>query len=235
MDKAVHGDRPHIVISLGGSILVPKGEDADYIKEVCGLILEYISDYRFIIVVGGGRTARSYISWGRQLNGDEAFLDWMGITCTWLNAMLMLPGLKGHSAPIIPKGIEKCVSLAKLHDIVVMGGTHPALTTDAVAALIYERVHGIRYINATTVDGIYDSDPQSNPRAEMLPEIPTEELLNIVMQGKASAGPNMVMDPVAVRIMNRSRIKGVVIDGRDLQKLRKAIEGKEVNGTVILP
>ena len=61
------------VISLGGSILVKGEEDADFIKGIRELIERSGDEHRFIIITGGGRTARDYIQIGRGINIQVLF------------------------------------------------------------------------------------------------------------------------------------------------------------------
>ena len=50
--------------------------------------------------------------------------------------------------------------------IVVTGGLHPGQSTNGTAALIAEKVKATEFLNATDVDGIYDSDPNKNKKAK---------------------------------------------------------------------
>ena len=79
-----------VVISLGGSILVKGEEDSDYIRRISDLLRDLSGNCRFIVVTGGGKTAREYIRIGRDLGSDEASLDWIGIYATRLNSYLLI-------------------------------------------------------------------------------------------------------------------------------------------------
>ncbi len=227
------GHPERIVISLGGSIIVPRDGDVSLIEGIAALLLRYVDRYKFYLVVGGGRTAREYIGHGRQLGADESFLDELGIASSRINAMLMISALGEFAAPEVPRDFDRALELSKCFDMVVMGGTHPGHTTDAVAAMLCERCRGVRFINATTVDGIYDRDPAKHPGAKRLSRVDTSTLLGMMVGTSACAGPNVVIDPTAVRIMARSGIGGFVVDGRDLAELEKAIKGEPVEGTII--
>ena len=224
-----------IVISLGGSIIVPFNGDLGLIKMICRLLNTYSEDFRFFLVVGGGRTAREYIGYARELGADESYLDEIGIRCTRLNAMLLVAALGERAAPVVANDFDHALQLAGSYDVVVMGGTHPGHTTDAVAAMLCERCGGKRFVNATTVDGIYDMDPMKFPDARRFDEINTTDLLNMLLTTSAKAGPNVVIDPIAVRILARSGIKGYVVDGRVARDLEKAILGEDFDGTRIIP
>lgn len=227
--------KPCTIVSMGGSIMFPGDGSVDFIEKVCALFKRLSKTRRFIIVVGGGRVAREFISHGRLLGADESYLDDIGIHCSRLNARLMLAGFGDSAAPRIPTTMDQAVELAKVHDIVVMGGTHPGHTTDAVAAMMYERMRGDIFVIATSVDGIYDKDPSRFASAVHLSEVSLDLLLEMMVSSSACAGPNMVVDPIAVRIMKRSGISGNVIDGRDITELEGALTGNSTKGTRMIP
>ena len=77
-----------VVISIGGSVLVPNESDADYLKALALLLKRISQTYKLYVVTGGGRIARYYIKTGRGLGADEHFLDELGIYVTRLNAKL---------------------------------------------------------------------------------------------------------------------------------------------------
>jgi len=224
-----------IVMSLGGSIIVPTDGKLELIKRIARLLETYCEDYRFFLVVGGGRTAREYIGYARKLGGDESYLDEIGISVTRLNAMLMITAIGDKAAPVVAENYDQALQLGRNYNIVIMGGTHPGHTTDAVGAMLCDRCRGKIFINATTVDGIYDKDPAKFPDAKRFLEIDTGKLLNLIMGTSAKAGPNVVMDPISVRILERSRIEGVVVDGRNTLELEKVILGENFVGTRIIP
>lgn len=226
--------RARIVMSVGGSIAVPKGNKVDYLEELGALLGKYIDRHRFILVVGGGRTARRYIKLSRELGADEAYLDEIGIHCSRLNAMLLKAAFPPEVHTAFGRDIEDTVRLSHIYDVVVTGGTHPGHTTDAVATILCERTGADRFINATAVDGIYDRDPEIHPDATRFDEIDATELLSLLMSTPAEAGPNLVVDPLAVRILIRSDIRGCVLDGRDLTELENALGDEGFKGTRIV-
>ncbi len=86
-----------VVVSLGGSILVPGDGDARYLTDLVSLLKEMSSRIRIFAVTGGGRTARYYIETGRALGVAERALDEFGIEATRLNARLIGAALKGKA------------------------------------------------------------------------------------------------------------------------------------------
>ena len=79
-----------IVISLGGSVIVPDKIDIVFLKAFRRLIRDYLKKYKFIIVTGGGKTARNYIdAAGKICRINNEDKDWLGIHCTRLNSHLL--------------------------------------------------------------------------------------------------------------------------------------------------
>jgi len=222
-----------VVLSLGGSVLIKDQDDAKYIKELAKVLIE-VSEYRKLYVVtGGGRIARFYINSGRELGADETSLDEMGIEVTRLNARLLMIALGDHATHIPSKSYDEAVNAAKTHSIVVMGGVSPGITTDAVSALLAERAKAKWLVNATSVDGAYTADPKKDLTAKRLPKLAYKELISLVGGTPSGAGPNIVFDPMGAKVIERSRIALAIVDGRDLQNLKNALEGKQFKGTLV--
>ena len=119
------------------------------------------------------------------------------------------------------------------HKVVVMGGVAPGQTTDAVSAILSEYVQADLLIVATSVDGIYTADPYINKDARRLDEVTTDELVKIVMSIEMKAGAKSVIDPVAAKIIERSKMSAVVVDGRNPQTLLDVMQGERVGTRII--
>lgn len=212
---------------------MPDDHDTSYITELAEMLTRIARTTKLFVVVGGGRIARYYIKLGRDLGADESYLDDVGIEVTRLNARMLITAL-GELANHTPaKNFDEAITASKNHEIVVMGGTHPGHTTDAVSAMLGERVGAVRLINATSVDGVYTEDPKKNPDAKRLPVVSFDELIRICLQVEGGAGPNVVFDPLGAKIIGRSGIETRVVHGRDLKELEKAILGQEFHGTIV--
>jgi uridylate kinase len=155
------------VISLGGSILLPE-IDRPNIKPYISVLTRISAKHRLFVVVGGGGTARQYISLARSFEADDAFSDELGIMVTRLNAMLLVGALGKAAYPCVVTSHTEALCAAQSGKIVVMGGISPGQTTDAVAAVLAERVQADLFINLTAVDGIYSHDPRKDPWQSVL-------------------------------------------------------------------
>ncbi len=221
-----------IVISLGGSVLTPSLEENRV--AVYAEVLRAISQvYKTFVVIGGGGEARRFISAARALGADEATADEIGIMVTRLNATLLMIALGNEVYPRVAESPREAVEYAYKSDLVVAGGVTPGQTTDTVAAVIAEESHASCIINLTSVDGIYSDDPKLVKNAEKFSELTPEELSLIVGKTPLCAGSNTVFDSVAVKILARSHIPLLVLDGRDPDTLQKAVLCGSHRGTIV--
>lgn len=222
-----------VVVSLGGSILVPDADDARHLRDLAGLLRDVSSRVKLFVVTGGGRVARYYIETGRSLGIGERTLDEFGIAVTRLNGRLLAAVIGPHTNREPAATYANASRLGKRFPIVIMAGTRPGHTTDRVSATLARVVGANRIVNATSVDGVYTADPKKDPHAKLLKRIRFEELVALTGKGHRAAGPNVVFDPVAARVLARSRTPLGVVDGRDLQALRAAILGEPFHGTLV--
>lgn len=221
-----------VVISIGGSILITGDDDLDYIERLAKLLKELKTEMKLIIVVGGGRLARQYIKMAKGFNEDRHFLDSIGIMATQMNSMVLIAALDNVNPK--PFGdIDSAIAAIYDHEIFVTGGTIPGQTTDTVAARLAEAANADIFINATAVNGVYDSDPRKNPDAKKIDRLTFDELIDIVGTSLDQAGTNVVIDPVAAKVMKDSELTTFVLDGRNLENLRAALVGNDFDGTII--
>jgi uridylate kinase len=211
------------VYSLGGSILA--GKDAESLRQYAHALKELASEHQIYVVVGGGKIAREYIEKARALGASEMFCDLIGIGATKLNSALLVAAL-GNSAPQeIPDSYAQAARLAQPGKIVVMGGVAPGQTTDAVSALLAEYVHADRFIIATSVDGVYTTDPEKDPSAKKLARMTPRALVRLAMETEMKAGSRSPVDPLAAKIIERSAIPTAIVLGGLIENLRKGALG----------
>lgn len=221
-----------IVISLGGSVLVPSLE-SNNIDRYVSVLKKMAGKCRIFIVVGGGGEARRYIGVARGLGAGEAVADELGIMVTRLNARLLIAGLGDAAYPRVAENYTEALEFAETGKIVVMGGITPAQTTDAVSAVLAESVGADLLINATSVNGIYSADPKKDAGAVRHARLTPQELLDIITGSRMDAGANTVLDIVAGKVIERSGIPLLVLDGRDPENLYRAIVEGAFVGTVV--
>jgi uridylate kinase len=229
-------ERRTITVKLSGSIF--SSSELGRISDVIQSIAETENGPYLVLIAGGGAIARKYIDAGRILGLDQANLDELGIAASRLNARLLIEVLGTISAKRIPNNlpeiIEECelVRSSPKKKIVVCGGFNPGQSTNAVGAIISEVTRAVQFINATDVDGVYDKDPKRFSDARKLATVSPEQLSQILGSESVQAGMYDLMDPVALKLISRSKIPTRIIKC-DAQSLRSSILGEEV-GTKIM-
>lgn len=218
-----------VVISLGGSVIVPGKIDADFLKKFKRLVLQFKRRYHFAVYCGGGIIARDYQKSLRSIIGnDKNALDWMGIAATKLNAYLVRSVFGSLAEQEIIEDPTKKVSSKK--GILVAAGWKPGWSTDYDAVLLAKNLGADKIINVTNVDYLYDKDPKLKG-AKPIKEISFEGIRKIVGT-RWSPGLNMPFDPVAIKKAEKFKLK-IIIIGKNIDNLKNVLEGKRFKGTVI--
>jgi uridylate kinase len=221
-----------IVITIGGSIII-KDHDYKKFEDYAKILKDINEEHKIFVVVGGGTTARDYIGIARDLGVSEAMCDDIGIEVTRLNAKLLIAALGDSAYPVVPNNFREAMQFASSNRIVIMGGTEPAHSTDAVGSILAEFVGAELLINATSVDGLYNKDPNKYPDAEMFTEVKPSKMMELMSSKDIKAGTYEFFDMTAIQIIKRSAIKTVILNGGDANNIKTAINGKI--GTTILP
>ena len=221
-----------IVVAIGGSILI-KDYDSSRFKEYSKLLKELAQEHEIFVVVGGGKPAREYISVVRDLGAGEAQYDDIGIEVTRINAKLLLSALGDAAYQRVPHNFQEALEFASSGKIIVMGGTEPAHSTDAVSTILAEYVNADKLINLTSVDGMYTKDPNKHDDAELIHEITASDLLDFLNGKDMKAGTYEFFDTTAVQMIKRSDLETVIANGYDPENLIKAINGENIGTKVI--
>jgi len=223
--------KKRIVIKFSGRIFGV--ENIKLLKDYARFLVKISKSYQPIIIAGGGKIARHYISHARSSGADESTLDELGIEISRLNAKLLIYALKDKAYPHPPTSLKEAKIAVDSGLIVVAGGLNPGQSTNGAAALIAEKTNAIQFLNATDVDGIYDSDPNKNKKAKKFKRIEIKKLRNMLVHEDSVAGGYDLMDIVALKIIERSKIKTRVINS-NIKTLEKALKGLDVGTEIIL-
>jgi uridylate kinase len=217
-----------VVISLGGSIVVPDKVNYSYLKNFKKLITNFSKRNKVVIVVGGGSTARKYM----KKKFDNTTNSRLGITATRLNARLV-NGIFNKKEPI-PIRLTEVKKELKSKNIVVCGalGYKKSCTTDGNAAQVAKKIKAEYLINMTNVKGLYDKNPKTNKSAKLIKKISFKDFLKMINKIKFQAGQHFVLDQFAAKLIARKKIKTYII-GPSLVNLKKVLSNKKFIGTTI--
>ena len=220
------------VIKLGGFAFSFE-ENHPLVEEYVKLFKELLGQYHFVVVTGGGPIARYYIKAAREMGVPESLCDHLGILTSRLNARLLVDGLGEYAFPEVPTTIDELKHYFASGKIVAMGGLTPGHSTNAVAAIAAETIQADLFINATDVDGVYTADPSKDPKAKKLDEVTIDRLAQILSKGDITAGAYDLMDPLALRIIARSEIPTIILNGRTPDNLLKALRNESTGTRVV--
>lgn len=218
-----------LVISLGGSIIVPGEIDTVFLKRFREIILK-LEQTRFLIICGGGTISRKYQHVAKEIaDVTKTDLDWIGIQATRLNAELVrsLFGSLAYDKVIY----DPNEPIDTDRRIIIGAGCEPGSSTDLRAVQLAERFGAGQVINLSNIDYVYNNDPKKNPDALKLTGISWADFRKLVGD-EWDPGLNMPFDPIASRAAEAAGLS-VVITGNDMENLENLLKGAPFRGTMI--
>ncbi|OLD03819.1 UMP kinase [Candidatus Bathyarchaeota archaeon] len=221
------------VVKLGGA-LFKRDLDTVALRKIAGALSDFATQgNQLVLVAGGGQNARAYIAAARKLGADESTCDLIGIKLTRANAELLRIALGSTAVSKIPTNLSEVSHLAGNGKVVVLGGLQPGQSTNAVAALAAEITKADVLVNATDVEGVYTQDPKKSPKAKLIRSVHVDKLLNWAMAGEVFAGRYELLDPLALKILQRARIPTRFVSLVDPGNIIEALHGKVVGTRVV--
>ena len=208
-------------------------ENVKILKDYAEFLVKISKICQPVVIAGGGTIARHYISHARSSGADESTLDELGIEISRLNAKLLIYALKNKAYSHPPTTLQEVKHAVDDGLIVVAGGLHPGQSTNGTAALIAEKIKAKQFLNATDVDGVYDMDPNKFEQAKKFKSIEMKNLKSMLVHEDSVAGGYDLMDIVALKIIERSKIQTIILKA-DPKILKKAIKGSSVGTKIIL-
>ena len=221
-----------LVMRIGGSVVASPvntellGKYADLIKTVKA------KGHEVAVVIGGGALAREFIQIAKDLGLDMQTQDELAISVSRLYAQLFLKRLGDAGCSYVAFTLDDAASCINEGKVAVMGGLKPGITTDAVAALVAERIDADLLVKGTDQDGVYDKDPRTNADAVKLDRLSFDDLPKIFQGSVHKAGIHQIIDPEAIKVLKRHRLKLIVVNGYKPENILAAVNGEKV-GTVI--
>ncbi|MBR2280002.1 MAG: UMP kinase [Ruminococcus sp.] len=226
-----------ILLKLSGESLAgdkKMGIDFDTVSKICEPIKRLNDEGAEIaIVVGGGNFWR-----GRSSGSmDRTRADHIGMLATTINALGVADSLEALGVDV---RVQTAISMRQVAEpyirskairhlekgrVVVFGcGTgNPFFSTDTAAALRAAEIDAEIIMKATMVDGVYDSDPKTNPDAVKYDVITHHEVLNKDLA---------VMDSTAASLCKDNGIAILVFNIDEPENIYKAVKGETI-GTLV--
>ena len=225
-----------MTVCFGGSILAPDVPDVNSIREAAQALRGLKSrKHEVLVVVGGGGPSRKYIEAARKLKASSESCDVLGIEVTHLNARLLIAALgdlaEGEPITTVGGAIEAMLR----GRVPVMGGLKPSQTTDAVAAMLAMTSRSDLLVFFTDVDGVYTADPKLDPKAKKFEEMTAQQLVSLVGKQRIEPGMKAIMDPVGARLIERARIRTLVLGKHEIERFQEILNGAKHSGTTIVP
>lgn len=177
--------------------------------------------------------SRHYRDAGAEITGHELTpddLDWIGIHVTRLNAHLFRTIFRDLAYPRIIKHYEFIQKPDK--PIVIATGWKPGWSTDYGAVTLAQDYHIETIIKMSNVSHVFDKDPYRYQDAKPFEKLSWKKYC-VMIGGKWSPGQHAPIDPMAAKFASKIKTRVFYLNGRDLENLEKAIDGKKFTGTII--
>ncbi len=223
-----------VIISLGGSLIVPDEIDINFLKEFKKIILKHVNrGRRFVIITGGGKTCRKYQAAANSVTKlTLEDMDWLGIHVTRLNAHLLRSIFHKEAHPRIIKNPTENIHFNE--KILIAAGWKPGCSTDYDAVLFAKNLGIKKLANLSNIDYAYDKDPKKFKDATPISDIKWKEFRKILPK-KWDPGLNSPFDPIASKVAQKLDMEVAILNGKNLENFEKYLDGKTFIGTKIHP
>jgi len=222
-----------IVLSLGGSLIIPDNIDINFLKQFIKIIKKNTNKNKFIIICGGGKIARKYISALKSIGINEKLQSFSGISATRMNARFMSYFFNQNPEKGIPVKMEEIKKYMQKQDIVFCGALeyHPHQTSDSTAAQVAHNFKTI-FINLTDIKGLYSKNPKKYKNAKFIPKISWKDFHKRANKVKFSPGQHFVLDQKASTLILKNKIPTYIL-GKNLNELDNFLNKRKFMGTRI--
>ena len=228
-----------VVLKLSGEALMGElsyGIDPNIVQDIAQEVSDVTATgVQVAIVVGGGNIFRGVK--GAAAGMDRATADYIGMIATVMNAMTLQDALEQIG---VPTRVQTAISMQEVAEpyirrrairhlekgrVVIFGAGsgNPFFTTDTTAALRAAEISADVLFKATKVDGIYDSDPRTNPQARRYQSLTYGHILTQDLR---------VMDSTAISLCKDNNIPIIVFDLSVKGNVRRAVAGEPI-GTLV--
>ena len=233
-----NGQKPaynRIILKLSGEALAAPngfGIDPDRAEEIASKIKQlHDLGVQIAVVIGAGNLWRGASGVSRGM--EQSTADHMGMIATVMNGLALQDALEKAS---VPTRVMTAIAMNEVAEpyirrrairhlekgrvaIFVAGTGNPYFTTDTAAALRAVEIGAEVLLKATKVDGVYDSDPMTNPGARRYAQLDYADLLRDQLK---------VMDAAAVSLCMENDLPIVVFDLDSPDNITRVAAGEPV-------
>ena len=222
-----------IVISLGGSLIVPEKVNPKWLENFKIVLEKNYRKYKFAVVCGGGFVAREYITILEHEHKNKKQQSLAGISATRMNAILMMQLFGKPANSELPLTMIEVKNMLEKNKIVFCGALRyaPSQTSDSTAARLAEYLK-TDFINITNVPGLYSSNPLKNKKAKFIPKISWRDFEKKALLIKYKPGQHFVLDQKAAVLIKKHKIKTYIL-GQEMKNLDNLLNNKSFTGTII--
>jgi uridylate kinase len=187
------------------------------------------------VVIGGGNILRGAAVAAR--GADRVASDLAGMAATLVNSIVLCDALVSLGRRAVVMSAVPCGRIAEPYDhraaaahlsdgvvVIFAAGTgNPFFSTDTAAVLRAAELGADAFLKATQADGVYDSDPATNPNAVRFESVTYQEMLERRL---------MVMDMTAVSLAREQSVPLVIFALADKGNIARAVAGEPVGTKV---
>jgi uridylate kinase len=228
-------ERERVVVSVGGSLIVPDAIDTDFLKKLRDFVLNRIgAGHSFSIIAGGGKTARRYRDAALAVRGDIAAedLDWLGIHATRLNGHLLRTLFSEDAYPVMITNPDEVLDAPPGTSVIVAAGYRPGGSTDLRAVQVAKNLGAKRLVNLSDIDYVYDKNPKEFADAKPQEKLSWSEFRAIIPD-HWDPGLSSPFDPVAAMEAERLGLEVAIINGTHLDRFAAYLDSQPFVGTII--
>ena len=221
-----------IIISLGGSLIIPENIDVDFLKDFKKLILSHVAQgKKFVIITGGGKINRKYNEAAKEIaNPSHEDLDWIGIAALKLNAELLRVIFSEYAHNEVISNLSNKFSFEK--PIAIGSAYKPGRSSDWDAVMAAKTIGAKKLINLSNIDYVYDSDPKINLNAKKIERISWADFQAIIPTEWTSR-LSSPFDPIASELAQKEGMQVIIMNGKPIDNLAKCLNGEKFLGTII--
>lgn len=210
--------------------MAPDKIDVDFLRKFKECLSAYFSSKKFVVFVGGGKTARTYQAALKEFGAKNQDMDWIGINASRMNAEVIRNVFGKRAYPEIITDPRKRIDSSK--DVLVAAGWKPGWSTDYCSVLMAKALKAETIINLTNIDYVYDKDPNKVKNAKKIEKISWPDFQKIVGT-KWVPGFSSPFDPRASKLAKELKLKVAIINARDLKRMDDFLNNKPFVGTII--